>query len=151
MNFDPKSYKAYAKLHEKKSPVLKNAVFAFLIGGAICLGAQGLLYLYTALGASEEDAKLWVSISLIFFSALFTGIGIYDKIAKVAGAGTLVPITGFANAVASPALDTKAEGFVLGIGAKIFTVAGPVILYGTLASVLCGILFWGISVCGGQI
>lgn len=140
MNFDPKSYKAYAKLHEKKSPVLKNAVFAFLIGGAICLGAQGLLYLYTALGASEEDAKLWVSISLIFFSALFTGIGIYDKIAKVAGAGTLVPITGFANAVVSPAVDCKSEGLITGMAAKMFVVAGPVIVFGTLASVVYGVV-----------
>ena len=92
-----------------------------------------------------------VSITLIFLAALFTGIGVFDRIAKFAGAGTLVPITGFANAVVAPAIDTKAEGFILGVGAKIFTIAGPVILYGTLSSVLDGIVFWIISLCGGGV
>ena len=133
------------------SPLGGDCLWAFGVGGGICLLGEVLRGWYLTMGLDKELAGTLTSCTLVALSALLTTLGLYQKLAAKAGAGTLVPITGFANAVASPALDTKAEGFVLGIGAKIFTVAGPVILYGTLASVLCGILFWGISVCGGQI
>ena len=136
------SYKEYAKRRATGSPCVKNTVFAFLVGGTICLVGQLLTELYTYLGMEEDSSYLLASITLIFIAILLTGIGIFDKIASRAGAGTLVPITGFANAMASPAIDAKAEGFVLGVGAKVFTVAGPVILYGTLASVLYGVIYW---------
>lgn len=151
MQFDTKTYQRYAAKKSKNSPLWKNTLYAFLVGGGICCIAQGLYFLYRAFSLSEEIARLMVSITLIFLAALFTGIGVFDRIAKFAGAGTLVPITGFANAVVAPAIDTKAEGFILGVGAKIFTIAGPVILYGTLSSVLYGIVFWIISLCGGGV
>lgn len=141
MNKDPKSYKDYAEKKAAKSPVLKNCLCAFLIGGAICTFAQALKDVYGCF-LPEKDAGTLVSVTLIFLTALLTGIGIFDSIAKVAGAGTLVPITGFANAVAAPAIDTKSEGFVLGVGAKIFTIAGPVILYGTAAGAIYGVIYW---------
>ncbi|MDE6746375.1 MAG: SpoVA/SpoVAEb family sporulation membrane protein, partial [Oscillospiraceae bacterium] len=106
-----------------------------------CIG-QGLTDLYGRAGFDDKTAAAWTSITLVFLSALLTGLGLYEKIAKHGGAGTLVPITGFANAVASPALEFKAEGFVLGVGAKIFAIAGPVILYGTAASVLYGLIYY---------
>ncbi len=143
MEFNKKEYKKYAKAHAPKSPILRDAAGAFLIGGIICALGEGLYQVYFRLCALPADeSSLYVSVSLIFLSALLTGIGVYDKIAKTAGAGTLVPITGFANAVVSPAIDTKAEGYVLGVGAKIFTVAGPVILYGTLAGVAYGAIYY---------
>ena len=120
---------------------LIGAIAAFIIGGAICTFAQALKDCYL-LFLSEDNAATLVSITLIFLTALLTGIGVFDNIAKVAGAGTLVPITGFANAVAAPAIDTKSEGFVLGVGAKIFTIAGPVILYGTAAGAVYGVIYW---------
>lgn len=129
-----------------KSPIIKDTCFAFLIGGTICTIGQVLYKIYyEAVKLSVTDAKTYVSITLIFLSALLTGIGIYDKIAKIGGAGTLVPITGFANAMVSPALEFKAEGFVLGLGTKIFAIAGPVIVYGTTASVIYGIIYYFIS------
>ncbi len=142
MNMDRKTYKRYAKAHAPKSPVVKNCIKAFLIGGAICTLAQLLTNLYGVCGLGEEDAGLLTSVTLIFITAVLTGIGIFDDIAKHAGAGTLVPITGFANSVVSPAIDTKSEGLVLGVGAKIFTVAGPVLLYATLAGTLYGVIYW---------
>lgn len=143
MNFDKKSYKEFAKQHAKKSPILKNCLCAFLIGGLICTLGEALYQIYSLqLMMEETNASALVSISLIFASALLTGIGVFDNIAKVAGAGTLVPITGFANSVVSPAIDTKAEGFILGVGAKMFTIAGPVIVYGTVASVIYGFIYW---------
>lgn len=145
MNMDRKTYKKYAQGHAPKSPVVKNCVKAFLFGGGICVFAQLLTDLYGVWGLNDEDAGLLASVTLIFLAALLTGIGIFDRIAKHAGAGTLVPITGFANSVVSPAIDTKAEGLVLGVGAKIFTVAGPVLLYATLAGTLYGVIYW---VCG---
>lgn len=138
------SKKEYQKMVEKKSPsskTLKNSVKAFLIGGTICLIGQCFLSYYETLNLSEELTGAATSISMIFLGVLLTGLDIYPKIAKHGGAGTLVPITGFANAVSSPAIEAKTEGFVLGVGAKIFTIAGPVILYGTLASFLAGIVF----------
>ncbi len=142
MNMDDKTYKKYAKKRAKKSNLPANCAKAFLIGGIICATGQGLFDLYKYLGMSEEDVKSLVPVSLIFIASLLTALNVFDNIAKFAGAGTLVPITGFSNAVTSPALDTKAEGFILGVGAKIFTVAGPVILYGTLASVIYGIILY---------
>jgi stage V sporulation protein AC len=143
MDIDSKSYKKYAEARAKKSPLLSDCIKAFLFGGLICAGAQVLFNLYhNTLGATYDDASLWVSVTLVFLAALLTGLGVFDDIAKHAGAGTLVPITGFANSVVSPAIDTKAEGFIMGVGAKIFTVAGPVILYGTLAGTVYGIIYW---------
>ncbi len=138
------SKKDYQKMVDKKSPsskILKNSVKAFLIGGTICLIGQCFLSFYQTLNLSEEMTGAATSISMIFLGVLLTGLDIYPKIAKHGGAGTLVPITGFANAVSAPAIEAKTEGFVLGVGAKIFTIAGPVILYGTLASFLAGIVF----------
>ena len=135
----------YQKLDNKsapKSPLLKDCALAFLVGGAICTIGQMLLSCYEKLPLKPEDIKTLVSVSLIFLSAALTAIGIFDKIAKYAGAGTLVPITGFANAMVSPAIEYKAEGYVLGVGAKMFTIAGPVIVYGTVASVVYGVIYW---------
>jgi stage V sporulation protein AC len=115
---------------------------AYLIGGLICAFAEALFHGYLALQISEENVRTLVPVTLIFLAALLTGFGIFDDIAKFAGAGTLVPITGFANAVASPAIDNKSEGLVLGVGAQMFTIAGPVIVYGVLSSVIYGVLYW---------
>ena len=115
------------------------------MGGTICTAAQGLQALYQHWGATEKDSATLVSVSLIFLAVLLTGLGVFDRIAKFAGAGTLVPITGFANAVAAPAIDTKGEGFVLGVGTKIMSIAGPVILYGTAAGVLYGVIYWAME------
>lgn len=142
MNIDKKTYKKYATAHAKKSPIAKNCIMAFCVGGAICTFAELLCRAYKLWGVKEDDAGTLTSVTLIFIAALLTGLGIFDRIAKHAGAGTLVPITGFANSVVSPAIDTKSEGLVLGVGAKIFTVAGPVLLYGTLAGALYGVVYW---------
>jgi len=141
------AYRKYADKRAVKSKLIPNCLRAFWVGGAICAFGQCLFSIYTALSLEEDSAKLLVSVSIIFIAALLTGIGIFDNIAKYAGAGTLVPITGFANSVVSSALDTKTEGFVLGVGAKMFIIAGPVIVYGTAASVIYGIIlmlfsFW---------
>ena len=139
---DKQTYKKYTEARAPKSPVVKDCIKAFLFGGGICCAAEGLksLYLkYTEL--SEDDAGLLVSVTLVFVAILLTGFGVFDKIAKHAGAGTLVPITGFANAVTSASIDSKSEGLVLGVGAKMFTVAGPVIVYGTAASVVYGVIY----------
>lgn len=139
---EKKDYVQYVEKRAKKSNSVKNCAFAFLIGGSICTLGQGLHNLYIYLGTWEQDASTWVSISLIFIAAMLTGFGVFDNIAKVAGAGTLVPITGFSNAVVSPAIDTKSEGYIFGVGAKIFTIAGPVILYGSLSGVIYGIIYY---------
>lgn len=139
------SKKQYDTMVKKMSPGSKSWVDipkAFLIGGLICCIGQGLTDIFNYYGFDEKSAATWTSITLIFLSALLTGLGLYEKIAKHGGAGTLVPITGFANAVTSPALEFKAEGFVLGVGAKIFAIAGPVILYGTAASVIYGLIYY---------
>ncbi len=141
-HFDKESYAAYAKKRAGRSPVLKNSLAAFLVGGSICLLGELLFTLYTALGAGAREAGLLVTLSLIFLSALCTFFGVFDRLARVAGAGTLLPVTGFANAVVSPAMDNKSEGFVLGVGAKMFTVAGPVLVYGTAAGVLVGVVYY---------
>ena len=125
-----------------KSPIVKDCLFAFAIGGMICTIGQLILNGYTALGLNEVDAGTATSMSLVFLSALLTGLSLYDNIAKYAGAGTLEPITGFANAIAAPAVEFKTEGFILGVGAKMFTIAGPVIVYGVSASVVYGVIYW---------
>ncbi len=137
--------KEYAKMAKKASPSsnkFKDFTLAFLIGGLICTIGQLLREFYFSLGLPENTVLAAVPMSLIFASALLTGLGIFEKVAKRAGAGTLVPITGFANAVVSPAIEFKPEGQVLGIGVKMFTVAGPVILFGVLASVIYGVIYW---------
>ncbi len=136
----PQAYQQMVKEASKNSPSYKNIPMAYLIGGLVCALGEGLRQLYTFLGLTSDWAGAAVSITLIGLSALLTGLGIYDKIAKVGGAGTLVPITGFANAVVSPALEFKAEGLVLGTGAKLFAIAGPVIVYGITASWVYGII-----------
>ena len=143
MNIEKETYKKYAKAHAPKSPIIKNCIKAFLFGGTICTIGQGFLQIYRDVCKfSEEDAGALVSITLIFIAVFLTAIGVFDRIAKHAGAGTLVPITGFANAVVSPAIDAHSEGLILGVGAKIFTVAGPVLLYGTLAGAIYGVIYW---------
>ncbi len=149
MNLDKKQYAAYAEAHAPKSPLLRDCLRAFLTGGLICCLGQGLIDLYEkGLMLTHDEACTLSSVSLVFLAVALTAVGVFDKLAKFAGAGTLVPITGFANAVASPAIDGKSEGLVLGVGAKIFTVAGPVLLYGTLAGTLYGVIyyFWGLFV-----
>ena len=140
MNMSPKEYNRYVARLAKKSPLGKDLLNSFLIGGLICVIGQLILNGYTALELSEQDAAAATSVSLVFLSAVLTGLSVYDDLAKIAGAGTLVPITGFANAVVSPAIEFKAEGFVTGMAAKMFIIAGPVIVYGTVASVLYGLI-----------
>ena len=137
--------KEYGKLVENmspKSPLGRDCLGAFLIGGGICALGQLIMNLYSSLGLGETDAGTAMSMTLVALSALLTGLSLYDNIAKVAGAGTLVPITGFANSVAAPAVEFKTEGFILGVGAKMFTIAGPVIVYGVSASVVYGLIYW---------
>ena len=139
------SNKEYGKLAKKlspPSPKIKDFIWAYCVGGFICVIGQLFTELYKSLGWDEKVVKMVVPVTLIFIAALLTGLKLFDKIAKRAGAGTLVPITGFANAVVSPAIEFKSEGFVLGVGAKMFTIAGPVIVYGTVASVVYGLIYW---------
>lgn len=142
MNMTSREYNRYVARLAPKSPLWKDLLNAFWIGGLICTLGQLILNGYTALGLDEQDAATATSVSLIFLSALLTGLSLYDNIAKLAGAGTIVPITGFANAVVSPAIEFRAEGFVTGMAAKMFVIAGPVIVYGTAASVLYGIILF---------
>ena len=139
---DSNAKKELIKKHSPGSTVVKNCILAFLFGGAICVIGQLLNILYTKLGQDEKTAGMLVTVTLIFIAALLTGLGIFDKIARYAGAGTLVPVTGFSNAVVSEAMDAKSEGYVMGVGAKIYTVAGPVILYGLLSGVIYGIIYY---------
>ena len=125
-----------------KSPIWKDCLNAFWIGGLICTLGQLILNGYTALGLDETNAGAAASMTLVALSALLTGLSLYDNIAKYAGAGTLVPITGFANSIAAPAVEFKTEGYILGVGAKMFTIAGPVIVYGVSASVVYGLIYW---------
>ena len=124
------------------SPMWKDCLNAFWIGGLICVLGQAFIQLYGWLGLEKTDASMAASMSLVVLSALLTGLSLYDNIAKYAGAGTLVPITGFANAIAAPAVEFKTEGMILGTAAKMFTIAGPVIVYGVSASVIYGIIYW---------
>ena len=139
---DKQKYAEIVKKNSPKSPDLKNCVWAFLIGGFICAAGEGLCELYGFLGFGKKDAGTLCSVTLIFIGVFLTAIHVYEKIAKRAGAGTLVPITGFSNAVSSCALEAKSEGYILGVGTKIFTIAGPVILYGCASSVIYGIIYY---------
>ena len=151
MNISNQEYGELVKKHSPPSAMAKTIPMAFVIGGAICVIGECLLNLYQYIGLEQDQAAMWTSMSLIFLSALFTGLKLYDRIAQHAGAGTLVPITGFANSVVSPALDFKSEGFVLGLGAKMFIIAGPVIVYGISASVLYGVIYYIVTMFrGGQ-
>ena len=140
MNMSKKEYNRYVARLAQKSPLGKDLLRSFLVGGLICVIGQLILNGFTAPDLSEQDAAAATSVSLVFLSAVLTGLSVYDDIAKFAGAGTLVPITGFANAVVSPAIEFKAEGYVTGMAAKMFIIAGPVIVYGTVASVLYGLI-----------
>lgn len=143
MNIEKKAYKKYAAAHAPASPTAKNCIFAFFVGGSICTVGELLLYLFRYVaGIGQKEAGTLTSVVLIFAAALLSGLGLFERIAKYAGGGTLVPITGFANSVVSPAIDAKSEGLVLGVGAKIFIIAGPVLLYGTLAGVVYGVIYW---------
>lgn len=133
-------YLAAVEARSPGSPTLRNTILAFLVGGAICTVGQGILDGYKYFGLSADEAAIATAITLVFLGAMFTGLKVYDNLAKYAGAGTIVPITGFANAIVSPAMEFKSEGFVLGMGAKMFTIAGPVIVFGTVASVVYGVI-----------
>ena len=142
------SNSAYQKLADRLAPRSNtpvNCLKAFAVGGGICVLGQAIKTLYLALGAGEDPAGLLTSVTLIFLTALLTGLGLYDDLAKHGGAGTLVPITGFANAVAAPAIEFKTEGWVTGLAVKMFTIAGPVVVYGTLAAVIYGVVYWAVS------
>lgn len=145
MNMSNEEYINYVSEKSPKSKLGINCLKAFIIGGIICTIGQCFLNLYKYLGADKETASTLVTVTMIFLGSLLTGLNIYPKIAKHGGAGTLVPVTGFSNAVTAPALEAKTEGYVLGVGAKIFTIAGPVILYGTLSSIVCGIIYFFIK------
>ncbi|MDY6315466.1 MAG: stage V sporulation protein AC [Clostridia bacterium] len=136
-----KNYQKLADKYSPPSPKLKNCCMAFLFGGAICTVGQAVMNT-VKLFADEEASAIWTSVIMVFLGALLTGVGVYDSMAKHAGAGTLVPITGFANSVVSPALEFKTEGMITGVAAKMFIIAGPVIVYGVLTSAVCGLIKW---------
>ena len=142
MEMSNQEYSKYVGKKSKPSPIWKDMLWAFVVGGLICTAGQGLLDLYKSFGMSETAAAIAVSVTLVIAAALLTGLGIFDDIAKRAGAGTLVPITGFANAMVAPALEFKSEGLILGTGAKLFNVAGPVLVYGISASVVYGLILY---------
>lgn len=140
MELSNREYQEYVKQRAEKSPLLKDMVLAFLIGGAICVVGQLVQNGWSAAGLDKTDAGTMTSVTMVFLSALLTGLNLYNKLARYGGAGTLVPITGFANAVVSPAIDFKSEGIITGMAAKMFVIAGPVIVYGVTASVIYGIM-----------
>ena len=142
MNRTKEEYKEYAKRHATPSPILRDCGAAFLVGGIICALGQGFTDIYKMMGLELITARALCSVTLILIAVVLSGLDIFDDIAKFSGAGTLVPITGFANAVVSPAIDNRSEGWILGVGAKLFTIAGPVIVYGTAASVVYGVIYW---------
>ena len=142
MQVTPELYQDMQKQAVPRSNTKVNVLTAFLTGGGICAVGQTVFTAFQNFGFTQAESMTWASIMLVFLSALLTGLGIYQKLARHAGAGTLVPITGFANAIASSAIESKTEGFILGVGTKIFTIAGPVILYGTAASVIYGLIYY---------
>ncbi len=142
MNMSDREYDQMSRRASPASPVGTDCLHAFLVGGLICALGECIFALVSAGGLDEKTARMTVSVVLIFVAALLTGLRVFDNIAKFAGAGTLVPITGFANSIAAPAVEFKTEGFVLGLGAKMFIIAGPVLVYGTTASVLYGLIYW---------
>lgn len=125
-----------------KPPLVKNALWAFVVGGLICTLGQVILEYFVALGMSKKEAAGPASAVLVFLSALFTGLGVYDELGRRAGAGSIVPITGFANSIVASAMEFKREGYVFGLGAKMFTIAGPVIVYGTVTAFTIGLIYW---------
>ncbi len=137
-----KDYENLIKKHAPRSPTLKNSFFAFLVGGLLCGIGEWMAYFYRFLGVSEENSYVLVTVSYIILASLATALGFFDKIARFAGAGTLLPVTGFSNAVTSSAIDTRSEGFIAGVGKGIFTVAGPVILYSVIAGTAYGIIYY---------
>ncbi|MBQ8185408.1 MAG: stage V sporulation protein AC [Clostridia bacterium] len=137
-----KIYARYAQGRAKKSPLLADCLRAYVFGGSICVVGEALRQFYGYIGLSADDAGTLTSVTLIFLTALLTGLGVFDKLAKLAGGGTIVPITGFANAITSAAIDNKTEGYVMGVGSKIFQIAGPVIVYGISAGVVYGVIYW---------
>jgi stage V sporulation protein AC len=146
MNMNKETYKKFADAHAPRSPLGRDCAWAFVVGGGICMLGEALRRLYAGpLRMPSEDAATLTSVTLILCAVLLTGLGWFDRIGKKAGAGTLVPITGFANSVVSPAIDSHAEGLILGVGAKIFTISGPVLLYGTLAGAVWGVIYWVIG------
>lgn len=140
MDMTNQEFKELVSEKSEKSPMGKDLILAFVVGGSICCIGQALQKVYESMGASQRDAGTWVTISLIFLSSLLTGLKFYDKIAKHAGAGTLVPVTGFANSIVSPAMEFKSEGFITGMAAKMFTIAGPVLVFGIGSSVVYGLI-----------
>ena len=140
--FDKEKYTVYADKRAKRSPKIRNLLAAFFVGGGICLLGQLLFSLYLSLTEDPQAAGLLVTVCLIFLSAVLTLLGVFDRIARFAGAGTFLPVTGFANAVVSSAIDSKNEGYVMGVGAKMFAVAGPVIVYGIAAGAVVGLIDW---------
>lgn len=144
-NMSKKEYQHYIDKKTPNSTLGKDLFFAFLIGGLICIVGQLVTNGLKAMGVGEENAPAFTSVIMVFLGAFFTGLGLYDRLAKIAGAGTIVPITGFANSVVSPAMEFKSEGLVLGLAAKIFIIAGPVLVYGTLSSVVVGIIYYVMS------
>lgn len=145
MQMSKKEYANLVKKHTPPTRQFKTLSMAFLIGGTICLIGEWIMEILQKSGLDKESSSAWTSIILVFSSALLTGLGLYERIAKTAGAGTLVPITGFANGISSSAIEAQSEGFILGVGTKIFQIAGPVILYGSAASVVYGIIYYLIS------
>ena len=146
MNMSSENYARYVKARAPRSPLWRDCLWAFLVGGGICLFAEGLDQIFIrAADMTRENAASLTAVILVFIAVVLTALGLFHKIAEYAGGGTLVPITGFANAVASSAIDSRAEGFITGVGAKIFTVAGPVLLYGTAAGTLYGVIYWAVS------
>ncbi len=139
-------YKKLIKKHSGRSPLFKNCISAFIIGGLICFIGQWLFFLYSYLGIDEKNAYILVTVTFIILSSLSTALGFFDKIARHGGAGTLLPVTGFSNSVTSSAIDTRSEGFILGVGKGIFTVAGPVILYSTISGTIYGTIYYLIKV-----
>lgn len=142
MSVSKKEYSEMAKKASPDSTLFKDCLKAFLVGGIICTIGQGFINLYTSLGMEQKDSRTLTSVTLVFLGALLTTIGVYDNLAKHAGAGSLVPITGFANSIVSPAIEFKSEGFITGLGAKMFVIAGPVLVFGISASVLYGIIYY---------
>ena len=142
MDMSPQEYQAYIKERAPKSPIWKDTALAFLIGGAICTVGEGVRQLWLSRGLDTEDTAAATAITMVFLGALLTCLHLYEKLAKYAGAGTIVPITGFANAIVSPAMEFKSEGLILGLGAKLFVIAGPVLVYGISASVIYGLILF---------
>lgn len=140
MNMTNDEYAQYIKKRQPKSPIFKDIILAFIVGGIICCIGQGIMDIYSCFGLEKNDASTAVSITMVFLGAFLTGLGIYDDLAKFSGGGTLVPITGFANSVVSPALEFKAEGIITGMAAKMFVIAGPVIVFGIASSTIYGLI-----------